>query len=389
VRASPALRAASPLLAVTFVNKMASIALSLLPALLVEREAGVALAAATLGISRTGGIVGNLLSGPIADRYGLKPTLVGAMGMAAVGVAAMAYPGPLGILVFGAFVAQVGLGMFPSAVRLMLVAMVPLEFQREALAWQRSTANLGLVASFTLGALLGGHFVAVLLLLDAAASFVAAGLAWRLLPSAQVASAPWARGSGPVVWLPFVWTTAILGWWNLVYELYFTSSAAQLRLVLGPAGVSWFSAVMLLNVIGCAVLGVVVARWIDRPQVSVPAGFLLLTAGAALGVAFPSQLVCVAAGMALATAGELVYVATIQFVWMSLVPDVPRRATVFSVAMTATFVMRAIGGALAFPLIVESAHPATTMLILGVPGVLAALVAAPVWRAFDAVTGVR
>jgi hypothetical protein len=93
--------------------------------------------------------------------------------------------------------------------------------------------------------------------------------------------------------------------------------------------------------------------------------------------------------MALVTAGELVYVATSQFVLMALVPDVPRRATVFSVAMTATFVMRAIGGALAFPLIVSAERPATAMVVLGVPAVLSALLARPVWRAFDVVAGVR
>lgn len=389
MRASPALRSASPLLAVTLVNRMASIALAVLPALLVEREAGVLLASLTMGISRSGGILGNLLSGPVADRYGLRPTMVAAMVLSACGVGAMAWPGPLGLLVAGAFVAQAGIGMFPSAVRLMLVAMVPLASQREALAWQRATANLGLVVSFSLGALFGGGYIAGLLLLDASASLVGAVLAWRLLPAAKVASAPWARGTGPVVWMPFVWTTAILGWWNLMYELYLSASAAQLRLALGPQGVSWYSGVMVLNVVGCAFLGVVVARWIDRPQISVPVGFVLLVAGAALGVAFPTRLGCVAGGMVLATIGELVYVSTIQFVWMSLVPDVPRRATVFSVAMTATFVMRAAGGALAFPLIVESAHPSATMVILGVPGLLSALLARPVWRAFDAVGGVR
>lgn len=389
MNASPALRASAPLLAVTLVNKMASIALSLLPALLVEREAGVALAAATMGISRTGGIFGNLLSGPIADRWGLKATLLGSMGLGGLGVACMALDGPLGLLVAGAFLAQIGMGMFPTAVRLMLVAMVPLAAQREALAWQRSTANLGLVMSFGLGAILGGHHVGWLLVLDASASLLGAFLAWRLLPSASVASAPWSRGTGPVVWGPFLWATAILGWWNLTYETYLTSSAAQLRLVLGPEGVSWFSMVMVLNTVGCAVLGVAVARWIDRPQLSVPVGFAMLVVGASLGVAFPTALGWVAAGMALATAGELVYVATAQFVWMTLVPDVPRRATVFSAAMTATFVMRAIGGALAFPVIVESGHPATAMALIGAPGLVLALLARPVWRAFDAVGGVR
>lgn len=190
MRASPALRSASPLLAVTLVNRMASIALAVLPALLVEREAGVLLASLTMGISRSGGILGNLLSGPVADRYGLRPTMVAAMVLSACGVGAMAWPGPLGLLVAGAFVAQAGIGMFPSAVRLMLVAMVPLEAQREALAWQRATANLGLVVSFSLGALFGGGYIAGLLLLDASASLVGAVLAWRLLPAAKVASAP-------------------------------------------------------------------------------------------------------------------------------------------------------------------------------------------------------
>jgi MFS family permease len=382
-----ALRYAWPLLVVTLVNKMASLALSLLPALLVDREVGVGAAALAMGISRAASIAGTLLSGVLADRYGLKLTLFGALVLAGLGAAAMIVEGPLPLLVAGAVLAQIGMGMFPMTTRLLLVSLVPLEHQREALAWQRTTGNGGLILAFTMGALLGQH-VGLLLALDAGSSLLAAALTWGLVPSTGHEGKGKARGQASSGWGVFLWATLLVGWWNLTYEAYLTASAAQLRLALGPDGVSWYSTVMILNVVGCAGLGLLVTRWIDEPRWSVPAGLALLLAGAAVGVARPDHVWQVALGMALATAGELVFTATSQFVWMTLLPASPRQATVFSVAMTAVMLLRAVGAALAFPLVVNAPAPSLSMLLLGVPGLLLALSAAPVWRAFREAGGV-
>jgi MFS family permease len=183
---SPAFRHALPLLTVTLVNRMATIGLSLLPALLVEREAGPLAAAVSMGISRAGITVGTVGGGVAADRYGLKPTLIASMVVTGLGVAGMGLRGPLWVLVLFAVVAQIGTGVFPTVARLILMELVPISEQREALAWQRSTANLGLVVSFGLGAVLGTQ-VALLLALDALASFSAAALAVRL-PAARAPS---------------------------------------------------------------------------------------------------------------------------------------------------------------------------------------------------------
>jgi MFS family permease len=387
VSARVALRYVWPLLLVTLVNKMASLALSLLPALLVEREVGVGAAALAMGVSRAASIGGTLLSGLLADRFGLKPTLVGSLILAGAGGAAMILDGPLLLLVAGASLAQTGMGMFPMATRLLLVSMVPVEHQRVGLAWQRTTANGGLILAFTMGALLGEH-VGLLLALDAGSSLLAAALAWGLVPATRHEGKGRIRAEGSAGWGIFLWATLLVGWWNLTYEAYLTATAAQLRLALGPDGVSWYSTVMILNVVGCTALGLLVARWIDEPRWSIPAGMLLLLLGAAVGVARPDLVWQVAAGMALATAGELVFTATSQFVWMTLVPASPRQATVFSAAMTFTFLLRATGAALAFPLVVDAPAPALSMLLLGAPGLLLALTAAPVWRAFREVGGV-
>src|SRR5262249_15276986 len=153
-------------------------------------------------------------------------------------------------------IAQLGTGMFPTTARMLLAVLVPVSEQREALAWQRATANLRLVVSFSLRALLGQH-VSGLLLLRACTAFFAAVLAWRD-PNAPPAPAPDNTGGGSTVG-PFVWMTCIVGSYALLYEAYMTATAAQLREALGPAGVSWYSGVMVLNVVGCAVLGVAVS----------------------------------------------------------------------------------------------------------------------------------
>jgi predicted MFS family arabinose efflux permease len=93
-------------------------------------------------------IVGTLGGGVAADRYGLRPTLVGALLVTGVGVAGMIGHGPLWWLVLAAALAQAGTGSFPTLARLVLFGLVPVEEQREALAWQRATANLGLVGVY-------------------------------------------------------------------------------------------------------------------------------------------------------------------------------------------------------------------------------------------------
>jgi hypothetical protein len=301
--------------------------------------------------------------------------------LSGLGVAVMALPGSLAVLVAGATLAQIGSAMYPVAARLMLVALVPPGDRREALAWQRSTANLGLVASFGLGAALGTH-VWVLLLVDSVGSFAAATLV-RGLPAARPEPEA-AAAEGPSHIGPFVHMTAIVGAFSLVYEACLTGLAAQLRTALGPEGVSWYSGAMLVNVVACALLAVVTSRWLDDPRWSVPAGVVLLTAGAVVAVAVPGAQSAAFLGMALLTAGELAFYATGPFVWITLLPASSRQGTGFAMASTASTALKALGGALAFPLVVHADNPALGMALLGVPALLLVVTAVPVWRAFAA-----
>lgn len=376
---SGALRYGWPLYLVTFVNKVASIALSLLPALLVARETDTATASLALGLVRAGTIAGTLLSGPIADRWGLKPTLLLSLLLSGLGVAAMAAQGALWPLVIGALVAQIGMGMTPMALRLLLVARVPAEHQRQSLGWQRSVTNGALVVSFSLGALLGGEHVGTLLLLDAAGSLLAALLTQALLGGGSAEQKTLAP-SGAHLWLPFARITAILGAWRMSYEIYLSASAAMLQRAWGDDGISLYSQIMVMNTVLCALFGVLSARWIDDPRWSVPLGLLLLLVGSAIGVSDVGSLLLVAAGMGAVTLGELLFTATSQFVWMALLPDGPRRSTVFAMATTATYAMRSLGGVLTWPLVVDAERPSLGMALLCLPGLLLCLWPGQMWR---------
>ena len=275
------------------------------------------------------------------------------------------------------------LAFYIAVACLVLIGLVPVEEQREALAWQRAVANLGLVVSFGLGAVLG-TWIGLLLALDAVCSLLAALLAARLPSTLRTTplGEPGSPGGAGPSWTLFAWATAIQCGWYLGYEAYLTATAAQLRVTLGPEGVSWYAGVMVLNVVGCAGLGVLAARWIDEPRWSVPIGSLLFVTGAAIGVAWPGWKLGTAIGMGIVTLGELLFIATSQFVWMSLVPRSTRHGTVFAVASTAVALSRAVGAALAFPLIVDAGSPALGLMVLAAPGLLLGLFGEPVWRAF-------
>jgi AAHS family 3-hydroxyphenylpropionic acid transporter len=379
-----AFRAALPLLSVTLVNKVMSLSMSLLPAIVVARALPPGQAAAVVGLARGAAVVGTLASGALADRFGAKWVLVGSIALSGAGALGMARSVGAVDLAIAAAATQIGLACFPVLNRVLLAGAVPLDQQREALAWLRTTANLGLVMSFALGGAFGTH-VTALLVADAVGSWLAAALGAALLTDARRPATP--SSAGASTWRPFLYLTAVMCAWGCAYEGFLTACAAQLRATWGPEGVSVFAWVMVLNTVGCALLGVVVARRIEAPDLAVPVGFALLLAGAALGVTGSPAAAFV--GMALATAGELAFSATAQFAWMALTPEGPRKATVFSVAMTASFLARAAGAALVFPLVVHAPFPALGMAGLVVPGVLLSLAGAPAWAAFRTTRGVR
>jgi MFS family permease len=380
-----ALRSALPLLAVTLVNKVASLAMSLLPAILVAREVSAGDAAAVMIVGKGAAVFGTLFSGSAADRYGARRVLVASLVVAGLGAYGMAVAPTSAALAAAAATAQIGLACFPVLNRVIIAGSVALTDQREALAWLRSTANLGLIVSFALGGVFGAH-VAGLVLLDGTLALAAAALGAALLP--DVRPAPVGRAAGEASTLgPFLAMTAMMCAWSFAYDGFLTACAAQLRASLGPSGVSVFSWVMVLNTVGCALLGVVAANRIASPDRTVVPGFALLAVGSGLAVTGSPAAAFV--GMALATAGELVFSATGQFVWMALTPNTHRRSSVFSVAMTANFLARAAGAAVVFPLVVDGAHPALAMGALALPGLVLAALGAPVWAAFRGVGGIR
>lgn len=379
-----AFRSVSPLLAVTFVNKIASLAMAVLPAMIVARGMPAGEAATVMIVGKGAAVFGTLLSGPLSDRVGPKPVLVGSIAIGGLGAWGMALAPTSAALALAAAVCSAGLACFPVVNRMLIAGSVPLGDQREALAWLRTTANLGLVASFTLGGFLGSHVVA-LVVVDGAMSLVAAALGAVLLP--DVRPPPAGLRGGASTWGPFGYMTLVICGWGFAYEGFLTACAARLALSLGAGGVSVFSWVMVLNTVFCALLGVLAASRIARPDRTIAGGFALLLVGAALGVT--GHPAAAFAGMGLVTLGELLFSATGQFVWMSLTPDVPRKATVFSTAMTMSFLARAAGSALVFPLVVDGAQPALAMAALVVPGLALALLAGPVWAAFREVGGVR
>lgn len=382
-----AFRRARPLLAVSLVNKVASAGLALLPVLVVERGLAPGVAALVLGAARAASVVGTLSSGPLADRYGARAVLLLSFAASAAGVAGMVpSTGPTGLMAAAA-VANAGVAMFPVASRLLLTATVPPHEQREALAWLRTVVNLGLAVSFAVSGGLGGERLGALLLLDAASSLAALLLGARWLPEARAAAwGPAASDAGGRVGA-FVAMTGLVSGWALVYEAFVSTAAVVLRTGLGPDGVRVFSAAMVTNTVGCTLLGVAAARWIERPDRSVAVGCTLLALGAIVGVgADPAAAL---AGMALATVGELVWASTAQVVWMALLPAGTSRSTVFSVAMTANFLARAAGSALVFPFLVGSGAPRWAMAALAAPLVAGSWLAWPLWDEYRRVGAVR
>ncbi len=126
-------------------------------------------------IGYLGAVIGSMAMGPLADRIGRKPMLVGAMLLAGIATMACAQAGSLHTLMALRFVAGLGLGgALPAAIALTA---------EHARSGRRGGTVTLMYLGYPLGAVLGGAVTAALLHLGAAAIFMGAGVMGLLAAS--------------------------------------------------------------------------------------------------------------------------------------------------------------------------------------------------------------
>jgi MFS family permease len=367
-------RRSLPVTLTSFINKSGQIGLSIIPILLVERQISSDQSAWIMGTIKATGLVGILLGGRSCDRFGLKTTLLLSFLISGLGLTAL--PFSLSALVLAALgcVAQLGTALYYASARLLITQLVPQNERREAIAWQRTANKLAQIISFSLGALFSHLGATILILFDAATSFLAAGVGGKLLPSSPPhqeeapKSVTETKPSAPAIKRHHFYQCAlIIASFSFLYQLYEVGAAAQCKVLFGAEGLAVFSKLMLINTVLCAFFSVVAARHLTRASVVMPIGLILQVIG--LTFTFggtPTPWTFYIGGFIL-TLGEIVFSTVAGIVLIHITPPGARQGSTYSYGIFIQFAGRIAGGALAFPLLVGSAQPLLWIAIAGIP----------------------
>lgn len=346
---------------------MGTLGLSLLPILIVDHGLKGFWPPLVMGLTKGALFVGVLLGGILSDRMGAKGSVTLSFLLEGTGLLALLlvphWGGWASALALGglALVAQLGNAMTPSSSRILLFSLVgTTQDRREAQGWLRTANNLGVVFSSGLGWILTSLGITGIFLIDATTSYLAAILLWTVLSAKRLrATAPplevAARGVAerPDWWVPALKVAGMVGLTSLAYQIVETALAVRFRLEYGELGVSRFSAALLINASLCAVFGVIANRHIQRIDRAFALGFTLTLAALGLVAWTPAHVELLYPIIFLLTLGEIFFYALAQFALMSLVPAGPRSGARYGRLLMLQTGAKWVGGAVAFPLVVE------------------------------------
>lgn len=373
MNAESAFRRSLPLTLTSFVNRMGTIGLSLIPILLVERNISVADSSFAMTTVKAVSIGGPLIGGWCSDRIGLKKALFLSFACNALGLALIPMADPFWAFILLACIAQLGHAMFPAVARLMVAALLPPRQQQESIGWVRTANNGGQIVSFSLGTLLASFGVAPLLWIDAATSAAAAFIASKLIPArlpshqsaigGEKGSAP---GASRAQWNLFFLCAFTMAAFNFLVELFMVGTAADCRVTFGADGLRRFSQCMLINTALCTLLAVPATRVLKNPRVALPLGIALTVAGLTLIFGAPLTPPRLYSGAFLYTLGEVVFMSLGSYALIRMTPKHRAQGTVYGFALVIQRVGSILGAGMAFPLLVHGEHPLRFLITTGV-----------------------
>ncbi|WP_117208353.1 MFS transporter [Allorhizocola rhizosphaerae] len=171
------------------VNRVGAFAMLLLPTYLTTvRGTSLAVAGLVTGAYGAGGVVGTLLGGVLADRWGRRKSYLAGTSTAAVLMLALGFARPVWLI--ATLAVLVGLAhMLPSAPMVAAIVDVTPEPDRpRAFNLQFWAFNMGMAAAGALAGLIAEVSFFALFAADAAMTALTAVLVWRLVPETRPAA---------------------------------------------------------------------------------------------------------------------------------------------------------------------------------------------------------
>lgn len=292
----------------TLVNRLGGFLSTFLVLFLTHRGFSVAQAGLALGALGAGGLVGTLVGGTLADRFGPRCTTLVAMGGSGSLLLTILYVHDLPVLVTVVALAGAAGQLYrPAAAALLTTSTTP-EQRVMTFALYRSALNIGTTVAPLLGAALIAISYDLLFWTEAGAAVVFALVAASTLPRSPAASDGSGRAGGTYRdvladrrYLRFLIAVALN---SMVYVQYISVLPIAMRAHGLPT--VWFTGLVSLNallvIVGELPATKLTQRW--RPRRAVGLGLALLGLGYA-SYAVPLGLTAFVVGTVLWTTGEI------------------------------------------------------------------------------------
>ncbi|WP_119072886.1 MDR family MFS transporter [Aggregatilinea lenta] len=280
------------------------------------------------------GLIGGTLGGAMADRFGRKPIALLSLVMSAAGNLAMVLAHSLTLLyVIAAVIGVVG-SIGGPAWQAMMADLLPEQKRAEGYGIIRVTFNLAVTFGPIIGGLLAALSYLLLFSVDAATSFITAGILFVLLretrPERAETDAPVEtltqtfRGYGKVFHDKLFMTFAVLG--MVVWLVYFQMNSTLSVYLRDEHGIEpWgFGLLLSMNAIMVVLLQFSVTRYVSKrafPSMLVLAvGTLLYAVGFSM-FGFAASIALFVAAMVIITVGEMLVVPIGQAIAARLAPE--------------------------------------------------------------------
>lgn len=359
----PVFQESKPIVLTSFVNKVGSIGLSLIPILLVSKKASPKDASFLLGTLKVTLILATLLSGLLIDRIGKKNTVLLAFLLSSIGLGLLPFFSSLFALLILGVAAQCGDALSRNSIRSLLVYSTSKHHHKSALSWVRVANNLGQLFSFGIGATLGFLGPPFLMLFDSMTSFIAFLMGFQILPkdSSVEVQSPLKKenekASSPLSFqtiLVFITCSLLLFGYSLFYEFFMSGISGRLEYIHPGKGLSFFSVTMLLNTILCTALAVPAAKYFHRPTKVFTFGLLSLFLGLSLAVYYTNKIEVVLVATLLVTGAEVAMSSLTQYTLIRLTPLTKNSESWYSFGMTISQMGKLIASSLVFPVLIQN-----------------------------------
>jgi MFS family permease len=356
---SGSLQRSYPIIITSFVNKCGSVALMLLPILMIEKALSSEQASIVLGSIRIIFLTTTLIAGILTDRIGLRVSIFLSFCISVLGLVGLYFAHTFIAILVASIVAQMGQAIFVAPARMLVTNFRKDSDRKFALALMSTANNFGQILAFSVAMLFAHLGVNSLVLFDALTTCLAGFLALRILPEEPVLSIEQSLGlekkhtNRQQDWFIFIGVAILLSGYAFFYEIFMVGLSAKLKLQYVQDGLRIFATLITINTSVCSLGILLTVRYFSSP-------FLCLTCGAGL-----ISVACIIIGgdvlvlytvflaVLFFTMGQILFIVTGNYLLIQTLPYNESPGVTYSIGLFIQTFGKVLGASFAFPILID------------------------------------